>query len=187
MALQSARTAGLNVPDETLQRASHFLDSVRYRAGRHEPIEYQALYTYQRGGGYKYALSAEALLCRMYLGWTKDRIEMEHAINWLTEQYPPSPRVANMYYWYYATQVMHNYGGPKWEEWNLRMRDILVRSQETRGHQAGSWSPVLKLDGSEQRFEWGAQGGRVYLTSLAACTLEVYYRHLPIFKQIDLE
>ena len=188
MALQSARTAGLKVPEETLQRASHFLDTVRYGAGRNEPIEHRSLYTYQRGERIYYALTAEALLCRMYLGWTKDRIEMKHAINWLMEKYPPSPRVANMYYWYYATQTMHHYGGPQWEEWNIKMRDILVRSQEIRGHQAGSWSPILDIKGyPKQKFEWAGQGGRIYVTALAACTLEVYYRHLPIFKQIDLK
>jgi hypothetical protein len=27
----------------------------------------------------------------------------------------------------------------------------------------------------------------VYMTSLAVCTLEVYYRHLPIFRRVDVE
>jgi hypothetical protein len=74
---------------------------------------------------------------------------------------------------------MHHFGGPKWDEWNLRMRDVLVRSQEQRGHAAGSWDP------SGDR--WGDYGGRIYMTSLAVCTLEVYYRHLPIFRRIELE
>ena len=32
-----------------------------------------------------------------------------------------------------------------------------------------------------------AQGGRLYMTSLAICCLEVYYRHLPLFRQIELQ
>ena len=58
------------------------------------------------------------------------------------------------------------------------MRDVLVATQQTDGHAAGSWSPVGPLT---------SQGGRIYMTSLAICCLEVYYRHLPIFRQIDLE
>ena len=58
------------------------------------------------------------------------------------------------------------------------MRDVLVNSQETRGHLAGSWSP--------RGDEHAGAGGRIYVTALATCTLEVYYRHLPLFRQLDL-
>ena len=57
------------------------------------------------------------------------------------------------------------------------MRDVLVDTQEKRP-QAGSWEP---------RGEHASAGGRVYMTSLAVCSLEVYYRHLPIFRQIDVK
>ena len=50
-------------------------------------------------------------------------------------------------------------------------------SNEMRGRDAGSWDP----DGPH-----ASTGGRLYVTSLAVCTLEVYYRHAPIFRQIDL-
>ena len=58
------------------------------------------------------------------------------------------------------------------------MRDVLVATQDSRGHAAGSWSPDGPLT---------SQGGRIYMTALAVCCLEVYYRHLPIFRQIDLQ
>jgi hypothetical protein len=99
-------------------------------------------------------------------------------------QYPPqmgtktSPQ-RDGYYWYYATQVMHHFGGPVWEVWNKRMREILVAGQATSGRYAGSWNP--------KGYEWGRHGGRIYTTSLSVCTLEVYYRHLPLFKQIELD
>ena len=31
------------------------------------------------------------------------------------------------------------------------------------------------------------RGGRLYMTSLAVCTLEVYYRHLPLYRPAALE
>ena len=72
---------------------------------------------------------------------------------------------------------MHHFGGPEWEDWNGQMRDVLVVMQEDGGHAAGSWDP---------RGDHAGAGGRIYMTSLAVCTLEVYYRHLPIFRQLEL-
>ena len=57
------------------------------------------------------------------------------------------------------------------------MRDILVESQQKKGHEAGSWDP---------RGGHASQAGRIYSTALAVCTLEVYYRHAPIFRQLEL-
>jgi hypothetical protein len=171
MALQSARSASLAVPTETWDAAEGYLDSAQQREG--------ALYLYQPRDKLTPAMTAEGLLCRMYLGWRNDRPALARGVRWLSEDHFPSARDSNVYYWYYATQVMHHYGGNAWDEWNERMRDILVRSQETRGHVAGSWSP-----GGDK---WGSAGGRIYTTALAICTLEVYYRHLPIFRKIELE
>jgi hypothetical protein len=70
---------------------------------------------------------------------------------------------------------MRHYGGEEWERWNEKMRDYLVDTQSLKGHEEGSWM-----------FESGTHhieaGGRLYCTSLATMILEVYYRHLPLYK-----
>ncbi len=174
MALQSAKTPGLGlrVPDETIKLASYYLDLASTADG--------SLYRYQpqRRSPATPTMTAEALLCRMYLGWTRDDPRLNMGLEWLIDDHPPSRRKLNVYYWYYATQALHHFGGPMWKEWNSTMRDLLVKTQDTRGKNAGSWSA--------SDFEYGGSGGRIYVTSLAVCTLEVYYRHLPLFKQIDL-
>jgi hypothetical protein len=170
MALQSARAANLTVPEETLEMAGLFLDGAQSHDG--------ARYGYQRGHSPTPTMTAEALLCRMYLGWNKSNPAVEDGVRWLLENHPPEHDRPNIYYWYYATQTMHHFGGPEWDEWNLRMRDVLVDTQETQGHAAGSWRP---------RGDHASAGGRIYMTSLAVCSLEVYYRHLPIFKRIELD
>jgi hypothetical protein len=58
------------------------------------------------------------------------------------------------------------------------MRDFLIQSQEKGGHKEGSWSP--------EGADYGTHAGRIYTTSLALLTLEVYYRHLPLYKQVSL-
>lgn len=170
MALQSARAAGLTVPTTTLELAGSYLDSVQFDDG--------SRYAYQPGRRPTYVMTAEALLCRMYLGWQKDYAGLQQGVRYLVREQLPSRRHPNYYYWYYATQVVHHFGGKSWDKWNLAMRDILVESQERRGHEAGSWDP---------RGGHASQAGRLYSTALAVCTLEVYYRHAPIFRQIELE
>jgi hypothetical protein len=170
MALQSARAANLTVPDETWSLADMYLDSVQHQSG--------SRYSYQAGGGPTEVMTAEALLCRMYLGWNRERPALNRGIEWLSENHAPDAYRPNIYYWYYGTQVMHHAGGDEWEAWNLKMRDILCQSQETGGHAAGSWSP--------RSHDHANAGGRIYVTALSICTLEVYYRHLPIFRQIEL-
>ncbi|MFZ9090927.1 MAG: hypothetical protein ACO3FE_12645, partial [Planctomycetaceae bacterium] len=76
----------------------------------------------------------------------------------------------NLYYCYFATQVMKNWGGAEWDRWNERMRDDLVRTQEQTGAASGSWTP-------RDRAGFSIAGGRLLTTCLAALTLEVYYRY----------
>jgi hypothetical protein len=81
-----------------------------------------------------------------------------------------------MYFNYYATQVMHQWGGEEWTKWNNVMRERLVQTQKKTGHAAGSW---------DLADPHGGTGGRLYMTCLATMTLEVYYRHLPIYEKLD--
>ena len=170
MALQSARAAQLNVPPLTVELANQYLDAAQQEGG--------SQYAYQPGGPATHVMTAEGLLCRMYLGWNLQNPSLRPGVTYLLDHHPPQQDRPEFYYWYYATQVMHHAGGSQWEQWNLRMRQALIQSQETRGHQAGSWAP---------RGVHAEGGGRIYTTSLAACTLEVYYRHAPIFRQIKLD
>ena len=47
--------------------------------------------------------------------------------------------------------------------------------QRSSGHQTGSWEPDNSL--------YGSKGGRIYCTTLAALTLEVYYRYLRLYDE----
>jgi hypothetical protein len=174
MALQSARMARLNVPAETLELADQYLDSVAHEEG--------SLYSYQRQGGEARptpTMTAEGLLCRMYLGWRRDTPGLSRGVAWLAKNHLPDHAQPNIYYWYYGTQVFHHYGGSEWDAWNSRMRDILVETQVTQGPHAGSWHPEAD--------RWGSSGGRIFVTSLSVCALEVYYRHAPIYRQLKLD
>jgi hypothetical protein len=170
MALQSARAARLTVPDHVLELADQFLDRVQSNNG--------ARYAYRPGERATPTMTAEALLCRVYLGWGHDTPGLSQGVRYLVDDHLPSEGDWNIYYWYYGTQLLHHYGGEPWEQWNRRMRDILVFQQVPDGRHAGSWAP---------RGAFADTGGRLYVTALSICTLEVYYRHLPLFRPIDLQ
>lgn len=165
MALQSGRMAQLRVPRKTFDRASNFLDSVQRDStgGR---------YAYMPGRRPTNVMTAQALLSRQYLGWPKDHPGLREGARFLLEKHPPSKEQPDVYYWYYATQVLHHLGGDLWRKWNARMRRVLCETQESTGHEAGSWAP---------EGPFANRGGRLFMTSLAVCTLEVYYRHMPLY------
>jgi hypothetical protein len=136
------------------------------------------------GPGQAQGTTAIGLLCRMYLGWKQDHPSLKRGVEYISGL-GPSP--INIYYDYYATQVMRHYcgdpgseGHEMWEKWNGKMRDQLIRTQEKTGHAKGSW--ILKGDNGSER------GGRLYCTAMATMILEVYYRHMPIYgKQASTE
>jgi hypothetical protein len=173
MALKSGQMAGLSVKKSTLELAGKWLDSCMT----------------SDKGGYGYTgpqetptMTAVGLLCRMYLGWSPKNPGIQSGVNRLVpkngDKYAPQVAGNNLYYCYYATQVMHHFGGERWEAaWNPAMRDYLVKSQNkgTNANMRGSWDPNVDVHGKV--------GGRVMITSLSLLTLEVYYRHLPLYRR----
>lgn len=166
MALESGRSAGLEVDQSTFYKTRDFLDSVQYDSG--------SQYSYQPYGPPTAPMSAEGLLCRQYLGWKREEEAMGRGVTKLTTDWGYDRDDPNFYYWYYATQVLHHYGGSPWRMWNEEMRVHLPSIQVKSGAEAGSWAP--------QRDRWGSSGGRLYTTCFAIYCLEVYYRHMPLYK-----
>jgi hypothetical protein len=175
MALKSAHMSYLNVPPDTVIKAGKFLDHVQHGGGANASAsEVGAFYGYvgpEGGTTVRSATTAIGLLCRMYLGWRREHPALQHGVAWLGEH---GPSKTNMYYNYYATQVLHHYGGDVWRRWNSQMRDWLISEQAQQGHETGSWY---------MRDPHIGPGGRLYCTSMATMILEVYYRHLPIYRQ----
>ncbi|MDX1965157.1 MAG: prenyltransferase/squalene oxidase repeat-containing protein [Pirellulales bacterium] len=166
MALKSAQMAGLEVPSPVFHQVNKFLDSVQVDQGA--------------GYGYKSpqrrdSTTAVGLLSRMYLGWKQDHPALVRGIAAL-EKTGPAP--ADMYYNYYATQVLMHHGGHAWQRWNPRMREYLLAQQVKTGHAAGSWYFPN---------QHGDEGGRLFNTVLATLTLEVYYRHQPLYQSAAVE
>lgn len=162
MALHSGHLCGLDVPSPTVTSFSRFLDSVQTHYG----ARYRYLPEYDEATPVP---TAVGLLCRMYLGWPRTMTPIRDGAAYLADL---GPSRTDLYFDYYATQVLHHYGEPHWEKWNLTMREYLIRTQETSGHERGSWHFAD---------EHGDQAGRLYSTAMSIMILEVYYRYLPLY------
>ena len=174
MALQSAKMGGLAVPEKTLDRVRRFLDTVAVDDG--------ARYAYMANGPPTPSMTAEGLLCRQYLGWPRDDPRMQRGIDYIMRHLPSwKGDQRNVYYWYYATQVLHHLAGSEWDTWNAVTRDLLVAKQVTEGPEKGSWHPMTPTPD-----RWGSYGGRLFVTCLSVYILEVYYRHLPLYHQAQV-
>ncbi|MBO0697830.1 MAG: terpene cyclase/mutase family protein [Zavarzinella sp.] len=169
-ALASGRLAEIKFDkDKVYKDANRFLESVSTDSG--------AKYGYRERGASQ-SLTPVGLLSRYYMGEMNPRHPaFGRGVDFL-KQYPPRKEYWDMYYYYYATQVVHFFEGPDWHKfWNPKMRDLLVDLQNKSGDEAkkGSWDKDSGFIGSAC--------GRLGTTCLALLTLEVYYRHLPLYKR----
>jgi hypothetical protein len=188
MALKSGQMAGLNVPKQTMDQAEEFWRSSEVRD---KAVDGESSISKKKGKllGFGYtpggkapapAMTAVGLLGLMYMGTTPANRDLLDGVDYL-KKYPPGRN--GIYYDYYATQVMHHMGGESWQFWNLGpdgksgIRDTLINRQDMgqdpkHVHQLGSW------DGTN-----ASGGGRLMATSLNLLSLEVYYRHLPLYRR----
>ncbi|HEY3787382.1 MAG TPA: prenyltransferase/squalene oxidase repeat-containing protein, partial [Urbifossiella sp.] len=175
-------TKDVGVPDRTITNAIRFLDKVSSGSRK-------AVYGYAGpNGAPATSLTSVGLLCRYYISkWGPGNAGLAEGVDGLMKRGPAkAPAKPDMYYYYYSTQVVHFADGPEWKDWNEGpmkngkreggMRDWLINLQEKKeGPNHGSW----ESDGAII----GGSCGRVGTTALSLLTLEVYYRHLPLYKR----
>lgn len=178
MALKSARVGGIALPERNVLRMGRYLDSARM-------TEVGGRYAYQPGlSRTSLAMTAQGLFSSQVLAELlplsgEDELEAhrraaEESVDYLLRNLPArrDQDGANEYFWYYATLALFQEGGPAWETWNSRLKEILLALQlgDDAGSAAGSWDPISRR---------AETGGRVYATAISVLCLEVYYRYAP--------
>ncbi len=186
MAMKSAELAGLEVNRQGYVAIEKYLDQAQ--ASPDQPYLYRYNYAAADTPQTRHGLTPNptmtsvGLLLRLYLGWRRDNSNMVLGAEYLLGSIPELGTVRDpkrdTYYWYYATQVMFHMGGEYWKAWNTALHPMLIQTQLQRGDYAGSWDPGGKIPD-----RWGSFAGRLYVTTLNLLSLEVYYRHLPIYEE----
>lgn len=168
MALKSANMSGLRVDPYVARKVSVFLDAVQSDDG--------AAYGYTDAKTARPPLNAAGLLCRMFTSWKKTNDALIRGAKSLAKGGPSR----DMYTSYYATQVLYHVKQQlpqEWDTWQQQMSKMLVEAQITDGHQAGSYYEGFTTGHAPH------VGGRIYVTSMATMTLEVYFKHgLPLYQ-----
>jgi hypothetical protein len=193
MALKSGELAGLKVPNSTYQQIDKWLD--RAQASKREPHLYRYnpyapdTPTQRHGREPSKTMTSVGLLMRLYTGWRRDDSRMQRGADYLARNLPAMGTKDNpqrdTYYWYYATQVMFHMGGDYWKQWNDRLHPLLINSQVQSGPLMGSWNPLSYPAGTRDvpiYDRWGLHAGRIYVTTMNLLSLEVHYRHLPLYE-----
>ena len=172
------------VPDAAITNAVKFLDKVSSGS-------YKDVYGYTApNGAPATALTAVGLLCRYYISkWGPGNVGLARGVEGLMKRPPMRPpakaectTTITRRRWCTSPTAPSGRTGTKGglnKTTGRReggMRDWLIELQDKKeGPALGSWEP----DGAII----GGACGRVGTTSLALLTLEVYYRHLPLYKR----
>lgn len=129
------------------------------------------------------SLTAVALLSRIFMTDTKkvkswkdhDNYEMmKKQADLIANKLPKwdeDDGSIDMYYWYYGTFAMNQWGDTHWKNWKKAIEQALLpnqRREDKEDNFFGSWDPAGP---------WGDDGGRIYSTAICALMLEVYYRY----------
>ncbi len=183
MSLKSALIAGIPVPERTWASALKFLRRMTRSDGevRYADRGFQGSEGNVRHGP---GMTAVGLLGRLYLGEKSGDATLAASARRIAAE-PPSwqrsteAKLHTAYYWYYGTLALFQWGGEPWADWNRELKRTLLPNQRKEGHAAGSWDPAEM---------WLARfGGRLYSTTLNILNLEVYYRYLPIYRELAVE
>lgn len=199
MALKSGDLAGLKVQTITYRGIRSFVESCREKAGNrarfcYNPNALESDSRTRHGRKPGTVMTSVGMLADLYLGRQRTDSRLILGGDHLRDHLPTVGDAAapartstlgnplrDTYYWYYGTQVMYQLGGEHWHAWNDALRPILLGSQSAAGPLAGSWDPAGPVPD-----KWGRFGGRIYVTAMNLLSLEVRYRHLPLYEQSEV-
>jgi len=177
LALKGAKSAGISVPQNVWDGAIKWFDRCTDpstgRVGYKNPGDLGSVI---RGVNDKKwdklpTMTSVAVICRIFCGQSRSDPKVKKSVEFLMKHLPTWDSKGfkvDMYYWYYGTYALFQYGGAQWKKWNKAMKEALLKTQRRMGCPDGSWDPIGK---------WSMVGGRVYSTALNALTLEIYYRY----------
>lgn len=153
MALRAARDAGITVPDAVRDKCIEYVKKSQNDDGG---------FRYTLNGGHTtFALTAAGLVSLFSAG-IYDGPHIEKGLKYLTRNRMRAEGHYFFYGHYYAVQAMWHAGGEWWNDWYPRVRDMLLKRQQSNG----SWT-------SPYSNEFG--------TAMACIILQMPNDRLPIF------
>jgi hypothetical protein len=158
--LLAARNAGIEVPDEVIEKAIKYYAAMTSDSGG-------VAYAGGFGGGFGESLARSSIAALVYaISKRKDLPEFKATINYLTNQLEADPQNTGYaeYTIYYQSQALFQGDVDAWEKWSK----LLVRRLKNAQSPDGSF-----------RSQFGSTVG----TSMSLLALALQYRFLPIYER----
>ncbi|MBB14978.1 squalene--hopene cyclase [Candidatus Poribacteria bacterium] len=156
MGLLGARNAGIEIPNEAIDKALSFFRTNTMRDGN---ISYQPASSHGDG------ITRTAIGTLIYaIGKRKDLLEYKTALKFIKKRIDQDTDSHPFYNRYYMAQALFQSDFEAWKSWNRRTIEHLQRMQEE--------------DGS-----FSSSHGRAYGTGMSVLSLALNYRLLPVYER----
>ena len=159
VALNSAKEAGIYVPDKTIERATQYVLKLQHPSGG---------FGYSSPNSPGFARSAAGVMSLQMCGKHKSKA-VKKGLAWLDQQPDKIFTKGERFYYYghyYAIQAMYQAGDERYQKWYPKIRNALLKRQRPDGSWVG-----------------GGGGGGSYGTAMSILILGVPYRFLPIYQR----
>lgn len=155
--LLAARNAGIEVPDEAIDRAIGYFQSMTADSGQ---------VAYSGGlGGFDESLARISIGCLVYsIARRKDMPQHKATLDYLTQRLEQPPHSYREYTMYYESQALFQGDIEAWQKWNKLLIRQLKESQQEDGSFRGDFGPTVG-------------------TSMSLLALALNYRFLPIYER----
>jgi hypothetical protein len=155
--LLAARNAGVEVPDEAVNRAIAYYQQMTSPSGT---------VGYSGGmGGFGDSLARSSIAALVYaVARRKDLKEFKATVSYLRDQVEQTNGPYLEYSRYYQAQALFQGDVAAWEKWNKLLIRQLKQSQQSNGSFQGQWGPAFS-------------------TSMSLLALALNYRFLPIYER----
>ena len=159
VALNSAKEAGIYVPQKTIDRAIKYVKSLQVR--------FTGGFGYTSPGNEGFARTAAGVTSLLMCGEDPKGREIRSGLAYLEKNAAENMKGGEWYFYghYYAVQAMYQAGETYYQQWYPQIQQALLRKQQPDGSWAG---PQTGTDGS---------------TAIAVLILGVPYRFLPIYQR----
>jgi hypothetical protein len=157
MGLLAARNAGIEVPDESIDRAIAYFKSMTADSG---------MVAYSGGlGGFGDSMARSSIACLVYsVARRQDLPQLEQTLHHLVSNLESPPNQYVEYTRYYQAQALFQGDIEAWEKWNKLLIRQLKSTQDADGCIAGDHGKVLG-------------------TSMSLLAVALNYRFLPIYER----
>jgi hypothetical protein len=155
--LLAARNAGIEVPDEAIDRAISYYQSMTSNSGQ---------VAYAGGiGGFDESIARISIGSLVYsVARRKDLPQHKATLDYLKQRIESPPNSYREYTAYYQAQALFQGDLPTWEKWNKLLVRNLKQQQQPDGSFQGDFGPPVA-------------------TSLSLLALALNYRFLPIYER----